>query len=168
MKKNIFAALAFAAVAGGAAATDAPATVRVSLELMKNDKPVWSAATSTLQGQRTPIVETQEHPYVGSCDPDSAGVLRVRPATFVTGIEAYVTPLRVDAEGAIVSVAFSQKELTGMKSATSGGCTIDLPSFHTRQTATQIEVKQGEKIELPVAPPAPNESDKYVLVVRML
>lgn len=92
----------------------------------------------------------------------------MRPATFVTGIEAYVTPRRVDAEGAIVSVAFSQKELTEMKSVTSRGCTIDLPSFHTRQTSTQIQVRQGEKIELPVAPPAPNESDKYVLVVRML
>lgn len=168
MNNKILAAAFFAAIAGSATAADAPVTVRVSLQLVKNDKPVWSATTSTLQGQRTPIIETQERTYAGSCDPDSAGALVVRPATLVTGIEAYVTPLRVDAEGAIISVAFSQKELTEMKSVTSRGCTIDLPSFHTRQTSTQIQVKQGEKIELPIAPPAQNESDKYVLVVRTL
>lgn len=40
MKKNILAALVFAAAAGGAAAADAPETVRESLQLVKNDKPV--------------------------------------------------------------------------------------------------------------------------------
>lgn len=169
MKKHILAALFFAAAAGGsAAAADGPVPVRVSLQLVKSDRSVWSAETSALEGQRTPIIDTEEHSYIASCDLDAAGKPVLHPATLITGIEAYVTPLRVDDDGAIISVAFSQKELTAMGSITSRACTIGQPSTHTLQTSTQVRVKQGEKIELPVAPPVANENGKYVLVLRRL
>lgn len=168
MKKKILAAVLFASAVGGAAAADGQIPVRVALQLVKSDKPLWSAETSALEGQRTPVIDTEEHSYVASCDWNAAGALVPHPATFFTGIEAYVTPMRVDDDGVIISVAFSQKELTAMKSVTSRGCTVDQPSIHTRQTSTQVRVKQGEKIELPVAVPTSNEREKYTLVVRTL
>jgi hypothetical protein len=164
MNKQLLAALFLAGAAGVAPAADAPDTVRVELQLLKNDSPVWAAATSSIEGQLTPVVSIEKRTYPGSCSFDKDGAPVIKPETLTTGVVAYVTPMHVGAEGTVVSVALSRTELTGMKTVTSNGCTVERPSTRVHEASAQVTIKPGEKTELPSF----NGADKYVLVLRTL
>lgn len=164
MKKLTFAALAFVALTSSAIAAEAPHTVRASLELMKNGKPVSKVELAMLEGRKTPYSSVSTRSYVASCEPDSAGNMIVKPSSLTTGMTADVTPVQVTADGAVLSVAFNYSELEGMKNAQVKGCTVEIPSTHDVGNSVAVKVKPGQVVELP----SYSGADKYVLVVRGL
>lgn len=165
MKKIIFAALAFTASTNGAFAAEAPGVVRASLELMKNGVSVSKADLSMLEGRSAPYNNTSTRTYFADCVPASAsGPTELKVSSIQTGMVANVTPLHVTDDGALLSVGFNYSELVGMKTVTSKGCTIEVPTTHNFGNTVTVQVKAGQPVELPSA----SGSDKYVLVVRKL
>lgn len=164
MNKQLLAALLLAAAVSGAGAETIPSTVNLSLELVKNDKAVWTARTLALKGRLTSIAKTRERAYAASCVLDENGEAAIKPGTLTTGFQAYFTPVQVDVDGAIIDFAFSYAELLKMKTITSKGCAIDAPSTHGNEASTVVRIKMGEKVELPFV----NGADKYVLVLRSM
>lgn len=161
----IFAAFAFAASTSGAFAAEAPGVVRASLELMKNGVSVSKAALSMLEGRSAPYTNISTRTYIADCVPASAaGPMEVTSSTVQTGMVANVTPLQVTDDGAVLSVGFSYSELVGMRTVTSKGCTIEVPTTHNFGNTVTVQVKAGQPVELPSA----SGSDKYALVVRKL
>jgi hypothetical protein len=164
MKKLIFAALAFAASTNAAFAAEAPNVVHASLELMKNGKPVSKVELAILEGRKTAYNSVSTRGYVASCEPDSAGHMVAKPSSLRTGMMADVSPVQVNADGALLTVTFNYSELAGMKNALVKGCAIEIPTTHDFGNSVTVHVKPGQEVELP----SYSGSDKYVLVVRGL
>jgi uncharacterized cupredoxin-like copper-binding protein len=164
MKKLTFAVFAFAALTSGAIAAETPNTVRASLELTKNGTPVFKVELAMLEGRRTPYNSVSTRSYVASCEPDSAGNMIVKPASLKIGMTADVTPVQVNADGALLTVTFNYSELDGMKNAQVKGCAVEIPSTHDFGNSVAVRVKPGQSVELP----SYSGNDKYVLVVRGL
>lgn len=163
MKKPLLAALVFS-FANCAFAADAPAQVRVSLQLVKNGTQAWSWDASTIEGQRAPMSHLTTTTYVSECSLDSKGAPVLRSETLTTGVESMVLPTQVDADGATIGVTLYHRELQGIKTTNVKGCSIVSPSVEKHEMSVQVRLKPGEKVELPNV----NGTDKYVLVIRRL
>lgn len=164
MKKLTFVALVFATCNNGAIAAEGANTVRASLELMKNGKPVSKVELAMLEGRKTPYSSITTRSYIASCEPDSAGNIAAKPSSLTTGMTADVTPVQVDADGALLSVAFSYSELDGMKNVHVKGCNVEIPVTHDFGSSVAVMIKPGQAVELP----SYSGFDKYVLIVRGL
>ena len=95
MKKLTWVALAFFAVTSSAISAETPKNVRISLEMMKNGKPVTKWDVALIEGLKAPFSTLKKVDYAAECTPGPAGKMTMKPATLVTGLTAEVTPIRV-------------------------------------------------------------------------
>jgi hypothetical protein len=143
---------------------DAPRGVRASFDIIKDGKHLQNFELTALEGRDNPWSFTQTMSYVSDCKPDGHNEAVLTLSEVTTGITGAIKPILVTADGALLKIDIQYSELDSMTPRKTNACTIEIPNTHGFNNSVLIQLKPGQKVELPGL----SKSGQYSVIVHSL
>lgn len=164
MKKLALAILALSALATASIAAEPSKMVRLSIDLIQEDKAVSSMRMDAVEGLRSPYSNISVTSYASNCHLDAYHEAVLEMDKVTVGTTAVVTPTEITDDGATVNIALWHAELDSMTSVKANGCTYGIPNTHGFQNSMTVRVKSGQSVKVP----AIAGSEGYSVMIRAL